>query len=180
MPRIAAVGRLTSVSGKVTRVVDQREDVKALAEGLGQSMVRLAYVLTGNPDDAQDVVQTVFVKLLSTDLSNVADLDSYARRSVANEVLTRGRRLARLRGLVPKLAEPATVEAPDTVVANRQLLASGLARLSSRQRTVLVLRYLEDFDDDAIADVIGCSSATVRSIAARALGRLRAGLDAER
>ena len=48
-----------------------------------------------------------------------------------------------------------------------------LATLGRKQRAVLVLRYYEQLDDDAIADLIGCSPATVRSHASRALKILR-------
>ena len=44
--------------------------------------------------------------------------------------------------------------------------------LSDRQRTVLVLRYYEDLPDAEIAVFLGCSAATVRSVAARALTRI--------
>jgi RNA polymerase sigma factor (sigma-70 family) len=48
-----------------------------------------------------------------------------------------------------------------------------IARLPHRQRAVLVLRYYEDLDDATIADILECSTATVRTHAMRALQRLR-------
>jgi RNA polymerase sigma factor (sigma-70 family) len=48
-----------------------------------------------------------------------------------------------------------------------------LAALGRRQRAVLVLRYYEQLDDDDIADLLGCSPATVRSHASKALKTLR-------
>ncbi|BCJ56188.1 hypothetical protein Asp14428_76630 [Actinoplanes sp. NBRC 14428] len=48
-----------------------------------------------------------------------------------------------------------------------------LATLGRKQRAVLVLRYYEQLEDEAIADLIGCSPATVRSHASRALKTLR-------
>jgi RNA polymerase sigma factor (sigma-70 family) len=48
-----------------------------------------------------------------------------------------------------------------------------LATLGRKQRAVLVLRYYEQMDDDAIAELLGCAPATVRSNASRALKALR-------
>ncbi|MEZ5193975.1 MAG: sigma-70 family RNA polymerase sigma factor [Nocardioides sp.] len=51
-----------------------------------------------------------------------------------------------------------------------------LADLPRRQRAVLALRYYDDLDDAEIAQLLGCSAATVRSHASRALATLRARL----
>ena len=54
-----------------------------------------------------------------------------------------------------------------------------LRGLSPRMRAVLVLRYVDQLHDAEIAKVLGCSAGTVRSLASRALGKLRATADAE-
>jgi RNA polymerase sigma factor (sigma-70 family) len=59
------------------------------------------------------------------------------------------------------------------VAVVRDQLRRGLTTLTPRQRAVLVLRIFEGYDDDAIADVLQCSPATVRSHASRGLDRLR-------
>ena len=56
---------------------------------------------------------------------------------------------------------------------DRDALRRALAMLPPRQRAVLVLRYLEDLPDAAIADLLGCQPATVRSQAMRGLATLR-------
>ena len=48
-----------------------------------------------------------------------------------------------------------------------------LARLTARQRTVLVLRYFEDLPEAEVARILGCSVGTVRSTTHRSLARLR-------
>jgi RNA polymerase sigma factor (sigma-70 family) len=48
-----------------------------------------------------------------------------------------------------------------------------LATLGRKQRAVLVLRYYEQLEDEVIADLLGCSPATVRSQASKALRTLR-------
>jgi RNA polymerase sigma factor (sigma-70 family) len=73
---------------------------------------------------------------------------------------------------VDVLPEQAAVNAYSEVDA--QDAAWWLLRdLPPRQRAVLVLRYLEDWQDGTIAQALGCSEVTVRSQAARALQKLR-------
>jgi len=55
----------------------------------------------------------------------------------------------------------------------RLTVEQALARLTTRQRTVLVLRYFEDLTEVQTADVLGIGAGTVKSIARQALGRLR-------
>ena len=62
---------------------------------------------------------------------------------------------------------------PAQVTVVRDQLRRGLTSLTGQQRAVLVLRIFEGYDDAAIADVLHCSQATVRSHASRGLGRLR-------
>jgi RNA polymerase sigma factor (sigma-70 family) len=58
-------------------------------------------------------------------------------------------------------------------VVEADALWSRLSTLGRKQRAVLVLRYYEQMEDEAIADVLGCAPATVRSHASRALKTLR-------
>lgn len=57
---------------------------------------------------------------------------------------------------------------------SRVLVRKALARLSPRQRTVLVLRYFEDLPESEVARILDCSVGTVRSTTHRSLARLRA------
>lgn len=126
-------------------------------------------------------MQTVFLRMMSTQPGTIENPQAYARRAVANEAMSRHRRRAVFRAITPKLlggAESSTQDASQ-IVADRQQLTQALSRLSARQRTVLVLRYFEDLDDQATSEILGCSPATVRSIAARGLAKLRANMRAE-
>jgi len=150
-----------------------RQDIEAFAETKGTPLVRLAFVLTGDGDEARDVVQAVFLRLLRADLVRVADLTAYARRAVFNEVASRRRRRIRFLPL-PAQFEPPASSGQEAQIADRQWLLAALKTLSVRQRTVLALRYLEDLADPEIGEIVGCSPATVRSISARGLTKLRA------
>jgi RNA polymerase sigma-70 factor (sigma-E family) len=145
------------------------------------SLLRYAVVLTGDRELAQDVVQEVLARaqVRWRRISGADAPEAYVRRMVLNEYLswrrtwaarnvhTVGERLVELndaRGRVHDHAD-GVVEADE--------LWSRLATLGRKQRAVLVLRYYEQLEDEAIADLIGCSPATVRSHASRALKTLR-------
>jgi RNA polymerase sigma factor (sigma-70 family) len=59
----------------------------------------------------------------------------------------------------------------------RELVRVGVQSLPPKQRAAVVLRYYEDLDDDAIANALNCSPATVRSQISRALTSLRGHID---
>jgi RNA polymerase sigma-70 factor (sigma-E family) len=145
------------------------------------SLLRYAVVLTGNRDLAQDVVQEVLARaqVRWRRISGTDSPEAYVRRMVLNEYLSwrrswaarnvhaAGERLIDLddaRGGVRDHAD-GVVEADE--------LWNRLSQLGRKQRAVLVLRYYEQLDDEAIADLLGCSPATVRSHASRALKTLR-------
>jgi RNA polymerase sigma factor (sigma-70 family) len=154
--------------------MSERADAHALAATLGDPLIRLAYVLTGDGEEAQDVVQAVFLKLLTSDLGRVENLQAYARRAVTNEVISRARRTRRARKSLHHVAqEMGRVDDAADRVIERERLKQALLSLNPKQRAVLALRYLEDLDDRTIGDMLGCSPATVRSISARALTKLR-------
>jgi RNA polymerase sigma factor (sigma-70 family) len=50
----------------------------------------------------------------------------------------------------------------DASLVDRQVLLVALTRLSVQQRAVIVLRYFEDLSEASIADVLGCSTGTVK------------------
>ncbi len=137
------------------------------------ALLRFGYVLTGSAQEAEDLVQDALAKSLRRWSRVRADNPvAYTRRVMINTHVTRWRRWgARVRlGEVP---EAATDDTGLQRGEDWDVLRRALARLPSRQRAVLVLRYLEDLPDAAIAALLGCSPGTVRSYAARGLAALR-------
>ncbi|MFD9305731.1 SigE family RNA polymerase sigma factor [Streptomyces sp. NPDC060048] len=139
-------------------------------------LVRTAYLLTGDPHDAEDVTQTALAKAYRS-WRRVARMDSpeaYVRRMLVtcNSDRFRKRRVAeRLTASVPDRS------AGDNAVAwadERSVLMEALAQLPPRQRAVVVMRYWEDLSEAETADVLGCSPGTVKSQASKALVKLRA------
>jgi RNA polymerase sigma factor (sigma-70 family) len=129
------------------------------------SMVRLARLLTGSLEVAEELVQDAFVKLQLAP-TVVQNPEYYLRTIVAN--LSRGhlRRLRLERALRP---EARIVLAPPEIDETWQ----ALCRLPFRQRAVLALRYYEDFSEAEIARVLGCRLGTVKSSHHRALATLK-------
>ena len=148
-------------------------DFAEFVDGSLPALLRFGYVLTGSAQEAEDLVQDALAKSLRRWRQVRADNPvAYTRRIMINTHLARWRRWgARVRlGGVPEAA------ADDGGLARGEdwdALRRALAVLPSRQRAVVVLRYLEDLPDAAIAVLLGCSTGTVRSHASRGLAALR-------
>ncbi|MGN9889351.1 SigE family RNA polymerase sigma factor [Micromonospora sp. L31] len=142
------------------------------------ALLRYAVMLTGDPHQAQDLVQDTMVRV-QLNWRRVARAESperYVRRMLTNQYVDwrRGSWMRRvlLRGEPEESASSATDHAQDAV--ERDQVWSWLARLPRRQRASLVLRYYEDLPDAEIAEILGCAVGTVRSSISRALATLRA------
>ena len=141
------------------------EEFNDLFEQQRSSMVRLARLLTGSLEVAEELVQEAFVKLQLAP-TVVQNPEYYLRTIVAN--LSRGylRRLRLERAFRP---DTRIVLAPPEIDETWQ----ALCRLPFRQRAVLALRYYEDLSEAEIARVLGCRLGTVKSSHHRALATLR-------
>jgi RNA polymerase sigma-70 factor (sigma-E family) len=135
-------------------------------------LLRFGHVLTGDPKEAEELVQEALARALRRWRSVRADdAMGYVRKIMINTHISRWRGwAARVRlGDVPEgISGDMTKRAEDW-----DLLRRGLAKLPARQRTVLVLRYYEDLPDTSIAALMGCSMSTVKTQAARGLSKLR-------
>lgn len=97
---------------------------------------------------------------------------AYTRRVIVN-LRTDTWRRRRRETLVPGPGMPDQIAAEDTGVENRDEISRLLDALSSRQRQVVVLRYLLDLPESDVANELNVSIGTVKSTASRALGVLR-------
>jgi RNA polymerase sigma-70 factor (sigma-E family) len=140
------------------------------------ALYRVAYLLTGHRQDAEDLLQTALAKLALHwgGIMKSGAVDTYVRKILYHQQVAwwrsrrRGRELATAdppdSGGVRDLAGDSTV---------RLDLQQMLARLTNRQRAVVVLRYYEDLPEAEVAQILGCSVGTVRSQTHRTLARLR-------
>jgi RNA polymerase sigma-70 factor (sigma-E family) len=143
----------------------------------GAALLRFAALLTGDRHRAEDLVQDALAKAyLRWDRIRRTDQpDVYVRRVLVNGSRAWWRRRANHELPVERTVDH---EAPGDVSvesAERDSVRRMIAKLPHRQRVVLVLRYYEDLDDATIAEILECSTATVRTHAMRALRRLREG-----
>ena len=141
-------------------------------------LLRLGYVLTGDRGLAEDLAQTALARAYASwpQIRRAGDPDAYVRRVMvnANRSRFRKRRVAeQLTGAVP---EPSLPDRTWTV-DDRVVLLAALMGLPPRQRSVVMLRFWLDMTETQVAEALGCSVGTVKSQAARALAKLRAGTD---
>jgi RNA polymerase sigma-70 factor (sigma-E family) len=136
---------------------------------LRPSMLRLAHLLTGSLDLAEDVVHDAFVSS-SQHWSTVDIADAYVRRAVINHAYSALRRARRERDKTARFVRgtPATVGPPEL-----DETWAVLRQLPDRQRMAVVLRFYEDLPEAEIAELLGCRPGTVKSLIHRALARLR-------
>ena len=136
------------------------------------ALSRTAFLLTGDHQLAEDLVQTTLFKAAKAWHRIEGDPDPYVRRVMANENISGWRRRRHLRE-VPLEAygegRPASEGDPDL----RVVLLRALSQLTTKQRTVLVLRYFEDLTEAQTAEVMGIGLGTVKSSTRAALARLR-------
>lgn len=152
---------------------DQRRDedsYDAFVTARYAALRRTAYVLTGNHHDAEDLVQTALMKAAGVWRRIEERPEPYVRRIMYHENVSGWRR--RRVTEEPLGSHDAPVGSDDTAV-DRVVLADALARLTPKQRSVLVLRYYEDLTERQAATVMGVRVGTVKSQTRHALARLR-------
>jgi RNA polymerase sigma-70 factor (ECF subfamily) len=148
-----------------------------------EQVFRAAYRITGSVTDAEDVLQTIFLRLASN--AEMPDLApnpaGYLHRAAINAALDimRGRGRARLVSFdsmesAHELENPNF--SPEEEHADRELralLRHAIAKLGERAATVFALRYFEGYDNNRIAELLGTSPMVVAVTLHRARTRLR-------
>ncbi|MCP2322730.1 RNA polymerase sigma-70 factor (sigma-E family) [Hamadaea flava] len=136
------------------------------------ALSRSAYLLTGDAHLAEDLVQQTLVQVASRWERIVAggDPDAYVRRVLYHQHVSWWRRWRREAVPVDRLPDTA---GPLPDVALTVAVQQALAKLTPKQRAVLVLRYFEDLTETQAATVLGVGVGTVKSQTRDALARLR-------
>ncbi|MEV0262723.1 SigE family RNA polymerase sigma factor [Streptomyces sp. NPDC050617] len=140
----------------------------------GPRMLRVAWLLTGDAHQAEDLLQTVLAKVWPKwNRITADDPEAYVRKALVNTHASWWQR--RWRGEVPHGEVPDALAAPDPydAVDLESSLGAAVRRLPKRQRAVVVLRYFEDLSVEETAAVLGCRPGTVKSQASKALKALR-------
>ncbi|MEU3459800.1 SigE family RNA polymerase sigma factor [Streptomyces sp. NPDC006733] len=161
---------------------DRGDDaLEAFIAGRRLALFRSAYLLCGDRDEADDLVQTTLVKVIlgRRRLQRLDNVEAYARKTLVNTFIASRRRFWHREQPYGELPEPVG-PGPETDADTGLAVRAALARLTPKQRAVLVLRYWEDLTVEATAEALGMRENTVKSHAARGMAALRAEVQGER
>jgi RNA polymerase sigma-70 factor (sigma-E family) len=150
--------------------VSRQHDFDAFVVARTPALSRTAYLLTGDAHLAEDLVQTALFKAAKAWHRIEGDPEPYVRRILYTQNISWWRQRRITETALGSYDGPA----PGGDVDLRLSLEQALARLTTRQRTVLVLRYFEDLTEVQTGYALGIGSGTVKSICRQALARLRA------
>jgi RNA polymerase sigma-70 factor (ECF subfamily) len=138
---------------------------------------KTAYLMLGNPQDAEEALQEIFVlvyRSLAGYDPHKGSFTTWLYRVSMNYCLNQ-RRKRRVEALRLDAAERTSAESPATAVelADRDAVREAIAELGQDQRAVVVLRYYFELPYQEIAQVLGVPVGTVKSRLDRALRMLR-------
>ena len=159
------------------------EELGALFRNHYKGIFRVAYRITGSQSDAEDVLQTIFVRLTpgwsGRDLSPNPRAFLYRAAINASLDVVRSRKRANSVSLDtidfdqgPKSSAPSPAD--DLVdMELRELVRQAVAKLEGRAAAAFALRYYEGYDNSRIAEILGTSTLVVAVTLHRARTRLR-------
>lgn len=150
--------------------MNQDDRAEYLVDTYADAILRLSYAYLKNTADAQDICQTVFVKLLTVprDFESPEHERAWILRTAANACkdLLRSPWRKRTCGLEDCPEQPAADPEDDSMLA-------AVNSLPPRYRAVIHLYYYEGYQADEIGRILGVPTATVHTRLARGRGRLK-------
>lgn len=137
---------------------------------------RTAFLLCGDWHAAEDLTQIALTRTLLAwrRISKRENAHAYAHRTLVNAYLGQRKTLRSGEVLIPSVPDTAGHPASNDL---RMVLLDALATLPPQARAIVVLRYWEDQSVEQVAELLRCSTGTVKSQSARALQKLRVLLD---
>ena len=155
------------------------EDFEKIFKEHHELVFRVAYRITGNSEDAEDVLQTLFLRLLRREM--LPDLDRNPKAYLHRAAINIGIDIVRQRG---RHVRPEDIEEQledsrpqqDRQYRGTQIeneLRAALADLAPRAAEIFVLRYIEGYDNAEIAKMLGTSRGTVAVLLFRSRSRLK-------
>ena len=158
----------------------RKPDAEAFSEfasGRSGSLFRTAYLIMGDHQLAQDLVQESLIKtyLAWPRLRDVNNAEAYTRRVIVTTSSSWRRRRSFRERPAEHLPDAGVPDAAAGLPEQDELWAE-LHRLPPWQRTAIVLRFCEDLTERQTAELMGCSVGTVKRQVSVALAKLRAGM----
>jgi RNA polymerase sigma-70 factor (sigma-E family) len=138
-------------------------------------MVRIAGLLCGDAQEAEDVVAEVFARTYRRwQKGGIDDVGAYLRRGVVNEVRSRWRKRSVRRRVEARRTRDGIEVAPgaDVGLGEAERLQRALVELPERQRAAIVLRFYDDRSEADVAGLLGMPVGTVKSSVSRGLAKL--------
>ncbi|MFI5675921.1 SigE family RNA polymerase sigma factor [Streptomyces cellulosae] len=154
------------------------ESFREFVDNRSSALLKTAVLLCGGDRHAgEDLLQNALAKAAGK-WQRIDEPEAYVRRILYRQQVSRWRLKWRRREVTvaepPESHEERAGRSDAAAAAElRVVMREALSRLTSRQRTVLVLRYFEDLPEADVARLLGCSVGTVRSTTHRSLARLR-------
>ncbi|MDQ0375177.1 RNA polymerase sigma-70 factor (ECF subfamily) [Cellulomonas humilata] len=144
--------------------MDWQDVLDTLVRDRGPALLRYGYLLTGDPGDAQELVQDALVSVLARKarLREPAAVEGYVRQTMLSSYIDGYRRRRRWLGLRHLVASPEVSDDHRHGVDARRDVVAALAVLAPRVRACVVLRYFEDLTVAEIADRLQLSDGTVK------------------
>ena len=164
-----------AAGGLALRPPERRHaEFEAFVASSADRLVRTAFLLVGDAGDAEDLSQETLVKVARR-WPRVRTMESpygYARKILYHLAL--GEQARRRRGPDRSADLPVVAMGDGTdALAVRDELESAISALPPRQRATLVLRYWDNLSEAETAELLGCSTGTVKSQTSKALQHLR-------
>lgn len=154
-------------------------DFEAFAAANWHRLLRVAFLLTGDWGEAEDLVQSALATCYrhwSRVVAGGAELP-YVRKAIVNAHISTVRR-RRIRELITFAVPDRAQDSGTGALDDRDLLRRALRRLPPRTRTAVVLRHYSDLSEEETAAVMSCSIGNVKRLTADGLRLLKAYFEA--
>jgi RNA polymerase sigma-70 factor (ECF subfamily) len=163
-------------------VAHHTEDIERVFNAHHDRVFRAAYRVTGNASDAEDVLQTVFLRLLKHGhtFAGVDDAGRYLHRAGVNAALDLVRSRKSAASVPLERVELNTLRDPGQTPSQRQdaseqreALRAAVAQLHPTAGEMFILRYFEGYDNAEVAQMMDTSEGTVAVTLHRTRARLQ-------
>ena len=152
---------------------DTPHDLESAYQAHHSMVYRTAYRVTGNSSDAEDVLQTVFLRLMKRDdaAAPLEQPEGYLRRAAVNASidLLRERQRTGQAVLESLPASPVCTELREL----RDALRKAVSKLEGKQAEMVALRFFEGYSNKEIAQMFGISQILVAVTLHRAKSKLQ-------
>ncbi len=170
--------------------------IRLLIQRNNQQLYRAAMSILNDSLEAEDVVQSTYLKALESigSFQGLSALSTWLTRIAINEALERQRKFLRRKVRLDSLSQNAHLhpsqatiqvqpaDSPDHAIARKEIrnsLERAIAELPEEFRSALMLREVQLLSTEAVADILGISEPTVRTRVLRARNKLRTRLSDE-